>query len=212
MSPILHGFPRHLSQHSLPNTPSQIEDENPLEVLINIVTTADHIKVPEMSLQDHLKKSAIRYARKALIGIDYVERLYDETHELYIGDPTLQEAGAASIFEAWWTRQLDGPEYDDYCSFLEQMRAEFPKLDDDLNGRFDEKKAFLQTKREERKSGLRGGGGNNYTNGITTGASEYGKKDDADGGWGDAAASTGDATGEWGVSGNADTVDTAGGW
>lgn len=190
----------------MPNTPSQIEDDNPLEVLLDIVTTADRIKVPEMSLQNQLKKSAIKYARKSLIGIKYVERLYDATHALYTGDPILQEAGAASIFEAFWTRQLEEAEYDDYCSFLEQMRAEFPKLDDDLNACFDEKKAFLQSKSEGRNSSVRGGGGNKYAYGDGSGASKHGKKNDADGGWGDAAANAG-GNGEWGNPGALDAAD-----
>lgn len=154
-----------------------------------------------MSLQEQLKKSAIKYARKALISWEYIERLYDEDNDLYIGDPALQEAAAASIFEAWWTHQLDEPELDEYCSFLEQMRAEFPKLDEDLNGRFDEKKAFIEKKREERKNAQRGSGGKGNSHGSGNHGNDYSNNNGVDGGWGDAAATAGDATGEWGTSG-----------
>lgn len=195
----------------MPNIDSQIEDESPLEVLLDIITTANQIKVPEMSLQEQLKKSAIKYARKALIAWEYVERLYDQDNDLYIGDPILQEAAAASIFEAWWTHQLDQPEMDEYCSILEQMRAKFPKLDEDLNGRFDEKKAFIEKKREERKNAQRGGGdmGNRYGSGGNH-SNEHDNTNGADGGWGDAAATAGDVADEWGTSGKLDNGDA--GW
>lgn len=169
---------------------------------------AYQIKVPEMSLQEQLKKQAIKYARKSLIDYEYIEMLYDENHPNYIGDSTLQEAGAASIFEAWWTRVLDKPEYDDYCSFLEQMRVKFPKLDEDLNGRFEEKKSFIEQKRAERKAeraagaqnGGGGGGGGSSDGNVDSGnGSGYPSNDGADGGWGNAAAADAHSNGEWGA-------------
>lgn len=199
----------HLFCPSVPNNIfiSQIEDANPLEVLIEIVDTANKLKVPELSLQEPLRKMAVRYARKSLIGFEYVERLYDEDNRLYLGDAMLQEAVAASIFEAWWSRELDEPEFDDYCSFLEQMRAEFPKLDEDLNGRFEEKKAFIEKKREERKSAQRDGGARQSNKSHNNGqhGKSSGDADSADGGWGDAAATTVDADDEWGAGGKSAT-------
>lgn len=185
--------------------------------MLDIIATANQLKIPEMSLQEQLKKSAMKYARKALIGWEYVERLYDQDNDLYIDDPTLQEAAAASIFEAWWTHQLDDPELDEYCSFLEQMRVEFPKLDEDLNGRFAEKKAFIEKKREERKNPqLRGdGAGDRYGSGDKHGnGNDQGSTNGADGGWGNAAAATaGDAADEWGTSGEQHKLDTGdSGW
>lgn len=218
-------------QAGLFNNVSQIQDaENPLHVVLDVISVANYIKVPPMSLQEQLKKSAIKYARKALIESDYVERLYNDAHPQYLGDePALQEAAAASIFEAWWTRKLDEPKHNDFCSFLEQMRGYFPKLDDDLNGRFEEKKAFIEQKREERKSGQRGGGagqgyGDSHGNGGDDGnggnggnGNGYGKNDGASGDWGNVAAVSGDELGEWGASAHDNACgtgndDQAGGW
>lgn len=191
--------------------------------MLDVISVANYIKVPPMSLQEQLKKGAIKYARKALIESDYVDRLYNDAHPQYLGDePALQEAAAASIFEAWWTRQLDEPKHDDFCSFIEQMRGYFPKLDEDLNGRFEEKKAFIEKKREERKNGQRGGGagqgyGDSYGNGGngSGNGNDYGNKDGPDGGWGNAAAVGGDDLDEWGTSNNtsnnAGTADVGGG-
>lgn len=89
------------------------------------------------------------YARKHLIDLDIVERIYDENDKGYTDD--LQEIAAISIFEAWWTKKLDEPEHDEYMGFLEQMRAEYPKLDEDLRTQFQKKKDFIEGKREEKK-------------------------------------------------------------
>lgn len=63
----------------------------------------------------------------------------------------LREAAAISIFEAWWTHKLDAPEYDQYASWLEQMRIDYPQLDEDLHEQFNKKKEFIEGKREDRK-------------------------------------------------------------
>lgn len=159
---------------------------NDLHLLLDVIAVADYIKIPGMSLQEGLKRSAMRYARKNLIGNDYVARLYDENHPDYTGaDRHLQEAAAASIFEAWWTRQLDGPDYAEYCSHLEQMRVEFQQLDADLNTRFDEKKAFINKKREERRAK------------DATVPSTAATTNTTDGGWGSAAAGVAGNYDEW---------------
>lgn len=176
-----------------------------MHALLDIIVVANQIKVPEMSLQEQLKKQAAKYARKSLIHYEYLEMLYDESHPNYIGDAALQEAGAASVFEAWWTKLLDEPEYADYCSFLEQMRVEFPKLDEDLNARFEEKKTFIEQKRAERKA-ERHAGASKYA------GDDYPKNDGADGGWGNAAAAGADSNGEWGVNNGDASATTTGGW
>lgn len=89
------------------------------------------------------------YARKHIIDLDLVERIHDKNDKEYTDD--LQEIAAISIFEAWWTKKLDEPEYDEYMDFLEQMRAEFPKLDEDLHSQFQKKKDFIEGKRDEKK-------------------------------------------------------------
>ncbi|KAF3762991.1 hypothetical protein M406DRAFT_331564 [Cryphonectria parasitica EP155] len=175
----------------------EIEDEeNALNILLEIIVVADQLKVPEMSLQEGLKKRAMKYARKGLINLDYVERLYDEGHFQYLGpSEALQEAASASIFEAWWTRKLDEPEYNDYCSFIEQMRAVFPKLDEDLNKRFDDKKEHIEKKKAEKKA-QQAAPYNSSNNG-------------ADGGWGSAAAATVDGSVEWRGADEGGTADGA---
>lgn len=187
------------------HTKSQIiNSDHALHLLLDIIHVADHLKIPEMSLQAHLKKAAIKYARHNLIDIEYIERIYDEQHPLYtdISEP-LREAAAASIFEGWWNCVLDGPEYDDYCSYLEQMRAKFPKLDEALNKRFDEKKEYIQKKREEKREERRqgrasAGGGGGHSGYRASSAVDYPEASGPDGGWGDAAATTGeDTAGEW---------------
>lgn len=89
------------------------------------------------------------YARKHIIDLDLVERIYDQNDKEYQDD--LQEIAAISIFEAWWTKKLDEPAYEEYMSFLEQMRIEYPKLDEDLHDQFQKKKDFIEGKREEKK-------------------------------------------------------------
>lgn len=79
-----------------------------------------------------------------------VKRIYSsETNDLLTSD--LREAAAISIFEAWWTRKLDEPEFDEYVSELEKMRVDYPELDEDLHEQFKKKKEFIEGKREERK-------------------------------------------------------------
>ncbi|ROW15610.1 hypothetical protein VPNG_02204 [Cytospora leucostoma] len=125
------------------------EDEHQLHILLEVIATANFLKIPEGSLQVGLKKRAPVYARKHLIDLDTAERIYDENDKEYTND--LQEIAAISIFEAWWTKKLDEPEYDEYMGFLEQMRAEYPKLDEDLRTQFQKKKDFIEGKREEKK-------------------------------------------------------------
>ncbi|KUI72282.1 hypothetical protein VM1G_07742 [Cytospora mali] len=125
------------------------ENEHQLHVLLEVIATANALKIPEMSLQSGLKKRGPSYARKHLIDLDIVERIYDENDKEYTDD--LREIAAISIFEAWWTKKLDESEYDEYMSFLEQMRVEFPKLDEDLRVQFQKKKDFIEGKRDEKK-------------------------------------------------------------
>lgn len=179
------------------------EGHNQLHVLLDVIAVADYIKIPGKSLQEPLKKSAIKYARKNLIDIDYVARLYDTADDDDDGaDRPLQEAAAASIFEAWWTRQLDDPEFDEYCSHVEQLRVEFEQLDHDLNARFEEKKDFMGKKREERRNAAKAG----YNPIIT----DVGRNGGADGGWGTAATEASVAEGEW-AAGGGDDYDANGG-
>ncbi|KAJ4414805.1 hypothetical protein N0V82_007720 [Gnomoniopsis sp. IMI 355080] len=185
-----------------------INTDNALHLLLDIINVADRLKIPEMSLQAHLKKAAIKYARHSLIDIDYIERIYDEHSSQYLGvSEPLREAAAASIFEHWWNGVLDGADYDDYCSYLEQMRAKFPKLDEDLNKRFDDKKEYVLKKREEKREERRQGraSGNNGYRGSS--AADYPEVKGPDGGWSDALATVGeDHAGEW----NATTAAAAG--
>lgn len=163
-------------------------------MLLNVIAVADFLKIPGKSLQEPLKKAAIRYARKNLIDIDYVGRLYDTSEPYCDGDiRPLQEAAAASIFEAWWTRQLDEPEFDEYASYVEQLRAEFDQLDQDLNARFDEKKGFIEKKREERRT----------KGSVVPAVSDFGAVvgDGADGGWGTAATEAAAGQDEWAADG-----------
>ncbi|CAN8105171.1 unnamed protein product [Discula destructiva] len=209
------------------------EDSDALNLLIEIIKVADKLKIPEMSLQAHLKKAAIRYARQHLITIENVEIIYDENDKEYIEDSeSLREAAAASIFEAWWLRILDQPEYDDYCSYIEQLRVEFPKLDEDLNKRFDAKKEYIEKKRDEKREELRhinaaaggrlrggarfngrgrfgGVAGYGGTRFQSSSAADYPETNGADGGWGHAAAIVGDAhVAEWDVAGGAKAAET----
>lgn len=151
----------------LPDREAQIdENSHQLHVLLEVIATANFLKIPEGSLQAGLKKvcavpcghrlqvtdefqRAPGYARKHIIDLDLVERIYDQTDLEYPDD--LQEIAAISIFEAWWTKKLDEPEYDEYVSFLEQMRIDYPKLDEDLRNQFQKKKEFIEGKREEKK-------------------------------------------------------------
>lgn len=204
------------SEYSLQVFP-QIEDKNPIHVALDVIAAANYIQVPPMSLQEHLKKDAARkYARKELISLEYVERIYDPNNSDSFGENevVLQEAAAASIFEAWWAGKLDDPYYDEYCMYLGQMRAEFPKLDEDINARYKDKVEFKQKQREERRAGKSNG---NTGNGAVDGAADggYGPADGQDGGWGDAAVGTEqNGTGEWGAGSGGGTGDwgNSGGW
>lgn len=140
---------------------------------------------------------------------------------MYPGPSTaLEEAVCASIFEAWWSRTLDEPDYDEYAACIEELRELYPKLHKGLNESFDSKKAFIEQKKAERK-GQKGqrtsandNGHNTYGNeGVYDGgfnnANDFGtyNNDGADGGWGSAAGDAGDAVeavAEWSV------TDTAG--
>ncbi|KAJ4387816.1 hypothetical protein N0V93_008419 [Gnomoniopsis smithogilvyi] len=179
--------------------PEIANTDNALHLLLDIINVADRLKIPEMSLQAHLKKTAIKYARYSLIDIEYIERIYDEHSTQYLGmSEPLREAAAASIFENWWNGVLDDPDYDDYCSYLEQMRAKFPKLDEDVNKRFDDKKEYIIKKREEKREERRQArvGGHNGYRGNS--AADYPEANGPDGGWRDALATVGeDNAGEW---------------
>ncbi|POS73242.1 hypothetical protein DHEL01_v208368 [Diaporthe helianthi] len=193
--------------------PEQRDDErpHPLHVLLEVIAVANILKIPEGSLQNGLKKvnniplpcclfqsayhintqRAPGYARKHLIDLGFVERIYgsDNKEEL---TSDLREAAAISIFEAWWTRKLDEPEYDQYMSFLEQMRVDYPKLDEDLHEQFDKKKEYIEGKREEKKRARAEGAGQT---GLDAASGR------ADGGWDTAAVDVkegaGDAGDEW---------------
>lgn len=200
--------------------PRQITDtDNALYLLIEIVKAANKLKIPEMSLQAQLKKAAVRYARQSLIDIGHIDLIYDTGHPEYIGDSEhLREAAAASIFEAWWNRTLDQPEYDAYCSAIEQCRAKFPKLDEDINKRFDDKKEYIEKKREEKreeKRQARAAGGDVDRGRVfgceivptASSAAEYPEPTGPDGGWGDAAATVGVRfPSEWGGAGGVKSV------
>lgn len=172
----------------------QIEEgHNQLHVLFDVIAVADYIKIPGKSLQEPLKKAAIRYARKNLIDIDYVARLYDTSDPDYEdADRLLQEAAAASIFEAWWTRQLDEPKFDEYSSHVEQLRVEFEQLDKDLNARFHEKQDFIEKKREERRAKV---------SAVPVVPDVGAVSDGADGGWGTAATEAAAGQDEWAADG-----------
>lgn len=181
--------------------PEQRDDEraHPLHVLLEVIAVANILKIPEGSLQNGLKKvttspcpnllphqptyhvytqRAPGYARKHLIDLGFAERIYaSETDDELTAD--LREAAAISIFEAWWTRKLDEPEYDQYMSFLEQMRVEYPQLDEDLHKQFNKKKEFIESKREEKKRARAAEGAGGFGAGfdaVNNGAA-------ADGGW-----------------------------
>lgn len=184
----------------------QIEEgANQLHILFDVIAVADYIKIPGKSLQEPLKKSAIKYARKNLIDIEYVIRLYDTADPDYDGsERLLQEAAAASIFEAWWTRRLDGPEFDEYCSHVEQLRVDFEQFDKDLNARFDEKKDFLDKKREERRANAKAATVADVPDVTAAGNGA----DSADGGWGTAATKAVATEDEWGAAGTNTGEDT----
>ncbi|KAG8163014.1 hypothetical protein KVR01_007492 [Diaporthe batatas] len=182
--------------------PEQREDERPhqLHVLLEVIAVANLLKIPEGSLQNGLKKRAPGYARRHLIDLGFVERLYaGEANGELAAD--LREAAAISIFEAWWTYKLEGPEYDQYMSFLEQMRVEYPQLDKDIHEQFNKKKEYIEGKREEKRraraaeaAGLTGGldsatGAADVGGGWDTAAVEVtGGVGDAGDGWSQAAA------------------------
>lgn len=201
--------------------PEQRDDErsHPLHVLLEVIAMANTLKIPEGSLQNGLKKvttphpptllpfqsayhaltqRAPGYARKHLISLGVVERLYtSETNDELAAD--LREAAAISIFEAWWTRKLDEPEFDQYMSFLEQMRVEYPQLDEDLHEQFNKKKEYIEGKREEKKraraaEGNGSAGGFDAANGAADGGWDSATVDVTDGaedngdGWNQAAA------------------------
>lgn len=188
--------------------PSQILDSpDALALLFDILRTANKLKIPEMSLQAQLKKSAMKYARRSLISTDNLDLVYGEHLMDFLGPSEhLRDAAAASVFECWWNKVLDEPQYNTYCSFLEQMRVKYPQLDEDLNKRFDDKKAYVEQKREEklqaRAAGGGGGGGRGGRSGgktenfhPTSSAADYPEATGPDGGWGDAAAAVGDGGG-----------------
>lgn len=180
----------------------QIEEGlNQLHVLLDVITVANYIQIPGKSLQEPLKKVAIRYARKNLIDIDYVARLYDTADPDYDGgDRLLQEAAAASIFEAWWKCKLDQPEFDEYCSHVADLRAEFGQLDADINACVNEKKDFLEKKRDERRAKFTA----NPT--VSVVPDVVAASDGADGGWGNAATEAAATDNEWAA---ADVTDAA---
>ncbi|KKY36242.1 hypothetical protein UCDDA912_g03786 [Diaporthe ampelina] len=124
--------------------------QHQLHILLDVIAAANYLQIPEASLQTGLKKRAAGYARKHIIDLRLVKRIYSSE----VGDhltSDLREVAAISIFEAWWTHKLDDPEFDEYVSELEQMRVDVPKLDEDLHEQFIKKKEFIAGKREERK-------------------------------------------------------------
>lgn len=206
----------------LPNSSTQIKDEEPLYLVIEIIVLANKLKIPEMSLQSQLKKAAIRYARQSVIGEDHISMIYDESMVDYLGESEhLREAAGISILEKWWSRVLDEPKYDEYCSFVEQMRAKFPKFDEDINKRFDDKVEYREQKRQEKRQdrlngdgGGNGSGGNNQHDGIkASSVADYPETTGPDGGWGDATAAVADVVDahidEWGLGGGSAPVDSA---
>ncbi|PSR92309.1 hypothetical protein BD289DRAFT_481063 [Coniella lustricola] len=187
----------------------EFEDENAINTLFDVLVAANQVQIPEMSLQEHLKKRAIKHARKSLIGLDYVDAVFDENHSMYLGpSPALEEAVCASIFEAWWSRTLDAPDYQSYSVGVEELREMYPKLNDGLNECFESKKTYIEQKKTERK-GQKGQrtaassrANDDYGNeGSHENINDYGgySNDGADGGWGSAADATIDTVGEWGA-------------
>lgn len=184
----------------LPNSSSpQITDtDNALALLVNVIVLAKKLKIPEMSLQSQLSKAAIKYARHSLIDLEHVLVIYNENHQNYVGDDEqLRDAAAASIFEAWWNKTLDDPAFDDYCDFIEKYRVEFPKLDEDINKRYEDKKEYITKKREEKREERRQGGGFGPFGGyrgridfaaLAAAVSDYPETTGPDGGWSDATA------------------------
>ncbi|KAK7698008.1 hypothetical protein SLS64_012997 [Diaporthe eres] len=128
----------------------EYERPHQLHVLLQVIAAANYLQIPEGSLQNGLKKRAPGTARKHIINLGFVERMYNNENDDDLTSD-LREAAAISIFEAWWTHKLDAPEYDQYASWLEQMRIDYPQLDEDLHEQFNKKKEFIEGKREERK-------------------------------------------------------------
>lgn len=115
------------------------------------MVTAKRLGIPEGSLNMHLKKRAVGYARKNLLDLDLVAKIYDEEDEDY-GGLGLEEAASTSIFEAWWNKTLDADEYTEYCNRLADMRIENPILDGDLHTAVKKKEAFIEQRKAEKKA------------------------------------------------------------
>lgn len=75
-------------------------------------------------------------------------------------------------------------------SYLEQMRIDYPQLDEDLNEQFNKKKEYIEAKREEKKRSHAEASAVPFDDGFDA------PKGSADGGW-DSVDGAGDAGDGW---------------
>lgn len=146
-------------------------------------------------------------ARKVLMSWEEVEWFYSSPSLKACGDP-VREVAAASVFWAWWTHKLDDDETPDDMKFLDVLRREIPKLDQDLHDWCERNEQEVRKKWEDKKNGraaaesaggdrfgtdglASGGGGGTGWNEAPTASAAIG------GGWDETPSSAAAKGGDW---------------
>ncbi|EXJ87788.1 hypothetical protein A1O1_04715 [Capronia coronata CBS 617.96] len=173
-----------------------LSDDTPnlLTAYANVIVSATYLGIPARDLAEGLTKRMQAIARRVLMSWDEVEWFYNSPALRACGD-SVREVAAASIFWAWWNRKLDDEETPDDMMFLDVLRQEISKLNDDLHNWCDRNEQAIRAKWEEKKNGRAAetAGADSFQNdGLTSRG--------VGGGWDDTAASptgAGAGSGGW---------------
>ncbi|EXJ82998.1 hypothetical protein A1O3_06815 [Capronia epimyces CBS 606.96] len=157
----------------------------------NVIISATYLAIPARDLVEGLTKRMHGIARKVLMSWEEVEWFYKSPSLKASGD-SVREVAAASIFWAWWTRKLDDDETPDDMMFLDVLRQEIPKLDQDLHAWCERNEQEIRKKWELKKNGR--AAENAAADGIENDEFASGG---GGGGWDDDASTTAAGGGNW---------------
>ncbi|KAK5084511.1 hypothetical protein LTR05_005588 [Lithohypha guttulata] len=185
---------------NIENVNDLITEEKGFQPLIQAMTAAHKLKIPEASFAKFILKQAKNAAKHCLVDLELVKQAYDPIDPSGFDALGLREVFVQSIFNCWYNYKLDGEEFDEYMAELTDLRHNIPDLDEDLHSAVHERDKFLKAMRERKKAKLA-----EAENGVIEGADDLGGGRDE---WAGQDASAGDGA-EWdNGGGNADNFGT----
>ncbi|KAK5190181.1 hypothetical protein LTR99_003553 [Exophiala xenobiotica] len=112
----------------------ELEDDTPelFKSYANVIISATYLGIPARDLADGLVKRMVGISRKVLMSWEDVEWFY-KSPALDACNESVRQVAAASVFYGWWNGKLNEEETPEDLMFLDVLRSEIPKLDQDLH-------------------------------------------------------------------------------